>query len=79
MGFIAPSEIWFKTKLKDELSIPINDEKFFEKDLDFLDSNKIKKKFNLYISGQNIREDILLFWRIYCFYKWKKIWIDSNI
>jgi len=78
MGFIAPSEVWFKTKLKDELSIPINNEKFFEENLDFLDLNKIKKKFNKFISGQNVGEDILLFWRIYCFYKWKEIWFEKK-
>ena len=78
MGFISPAEIWFKTKLKREITKPINDTKFLEKNLDFLNIDKLRKKFDRYISEDGVNQDAFLFWRIYCFYKWREVWIESK-
>jgi asparagine synthase (glutamine-hydrolysing) len=79
MGFVSPAEIWLRTILTKEISQPLEDKKFIKDYLDFLDMGQIKEKFKKYLSQDSEDEDILLFWRIYCFYKWKQLWIDNKM
>ncbi|MGJ0302816.1 asparagine synthase (glutamine-hydrolyzing) [Aliarcobacter cryaerophilus] len=72
MGFVSPQEVWQKTILKDELDKAFKD---IEKNglFDFINKKNI---FDLYENYKNNRlNDWAIIWRIYCLYKWKKVWI----
>ena len=74
MGFVSPQEEWQKTLLAPEF-----DEVFFfffEKGIfPFIDTSSIKNCFQRYKEGKH--NDWALFWRIYCLYKWKVLWIGN--
>ena len=71
MGFISPQEVWQKTILKEEL------DKSFESIknngiFDFIDNKRVYDIYTQYKS--NNFNDWSFIWRIYCLYRWKKVW-----
>lgn len=80
-GFISPELLWFKTILKDEMASVLTNKKILTEHFDFLDADKLIERFNRYMSDTKSynTQDAYLFWRIYCLYKWKKVWVDSKI
>jgi len=71
MGFVSPQEVWQKTILKDEF-----DKVFHDIEINGL-FNFINKE-NIVALYQNYKNenmnDWVIIWRIYCLYKWKKVW-----
>ena len=72
MGFVSPQEVWQKTILKDELDKAFKDK---EKNglFDFINKENIIELYENYHIGDT--NDWGIIWRIYCLYKWKKVWI----
>lgn len=72
MGFVSPQEVWQKTILKDELDKAFKD---IEKNglFDFINKENIIDLYKNYHSAKT--NDWAIIWRIYCLYKWKKVWI----
>jgi len=74
MGFISPQEAWQKTILQNE----------FEKVFEEINKNGIfifineKQIYDIYQKYKNNQfSDWPFIWRVYCLYKWKKVW-DIN-
>jgi len=71
MGFISPQEIWQREVLKDELDLVFK-EIYKNGIFDFIDKKRI---YDLYQKYQNRKfNDWAFIWRVYCLYKWKKVW-----
>ena len=71
MGFVSPQKIWQKTLLADDLDKTfgqIRKEGIFH----FIDSEQIYSLYEAYKNGHF--DDWAFIWRIYCLYKWKKVW-----
>jgi asparagine synthase (glutamine-hydrolysing) len=71
MGFVSPQEVWQKTILKNDM------DKVFEVIktdglFDFINSSKLYDIYQKY--HQNKMNDWTFIWRLYCLYKWKKVW-----
>lgn len=74
-GFISPQEVWQRTTLAaefDDVFKDINREGLF----DFMKSASIMKCYGKY--KRESHNDWALIWRIYCLYKWKKIWLEEH-
>jgi len=71
MGFISPQEVWQKTLLKDELDKSFKE---IKKDgiFDFIDNERVYDIYYEYKSDNF--HDWAFIWRIYCLYRWKKVW-----
>jgi asparagine synthase (glutamine-hydrolysing) len=76
MGFVSPQEVWQKTLLKDDLDscfLEIEKDGVFE----FIDKNRLNRIYKEYT--ENRFDDWAFIWRVYCLYRWKKVWnIDEN-
>lgn len=73
-GFVSPQELWQKNELKLELDNcfdVIQKEGLF----DFIEKDAVVSLYQEYKKG--ISNDWAVIWRIYCLYKWKKIWIEK--
>jgi asparagine synthase (glutamine-hydrolysing) len=71
MGFVSPQEVWQKTLLKDDLDscfLEIEREGIF----DFIDRDRLTKVYIEYKEGRF--DDWAFIWRVYCLYRWKKVW-----
>jgi len=71
MGFVSPQEVWQKTILKDELDQVFQDIKTNGL-FNFINKENIVELYQSY-KNENMN-DWSMIWRIYCLYKWKKIW-----
>jgi asparagine synthase (glutamine-hydrolysing) len=71
MGFVSPQEVWQKTLLKKDL-----DSCFLEIDREgvfaFIDKNRLNRIYKEYT--ENRFDDWAFIWRVYCLYRWKKLW-----
>ncbi|AII13932.1 asparagine synthase (glutamine-hydrolyzing) [Campylobacter iguaniorum] len=71
MGFVSPQEIWQRTILKDDLDLAFGDIK--QNGLfGFINTKKLIDMYNSYQEGKD--QDWAFIWRVYCLYKWKKVW-----
>ena len=71
MGFVSPQELWQREVLKDELDLVFK-EIYKNGIFDFIDNKRI---YDLYQKYQNKKfNDWAFIWRVYCLYKWKKVW-----
>lgn len=71
-GFTSPQELWQKNELKGELDSCFEDIKnngLFN----FIDTNSVVSVYDNYSQGK--LNDWAFIWRIYCLYKWKKVWL----
>ena len=71
MGFVSPQELWQKTVLKEELDAAFEEigrSGLFR----FLDHGKIVDIYRQYQLKK--LDDWAFVWRVYCLYKWKKVW-----
>jgi len=71
MGFVSPQEEWQKTILKEEFDKTFKEiakEGIFK----FINHQQIDDIYNRYRA--NNFNDWAFIWRIYCLYRWKKVW-----
>jgi len=71
MGFVSPQEEWQKTILCNEFDKVFEDIKQ-NGIFDFINTKQIYLLYQQY--KQNKFHDWAFIWRIYCLYKWKKVW-----
>lgn len=72
-GFVSPQEVWQKTILTDEFDA-VFDDIAVNGLFNFIDHKSVYKTYTDYKS--NIHDDWAFIWRIYCLYKWKKVWLS---
>ena len=71
-GFVSPQEKWQRHELHEEFDQAFND---IAKNglFTFINTSAVSKFYNDYKSGKH--NDWAQVWRLYCVFKWKKIWI----
>ncbi|MDL2346081.1 asparagine synthase (glutamine-hydrolyzing) [Campylobacter hyointestinalis] len=71
MGFVSPQEIWQKTILKSNLDLAFED---IKRDglFSFINTEQLIARYNAYQDNRD--QDWAFVWRVYCLYKWKKVW-----
>lgn len=71
MGFISPQEIWQKNILKIEFNKTFEEIKC-KGVFDFINSEKVYALYSKYQANE--LNDWAFIWRVYCLYRWKKVW-----
>lgn len=70
-GFVSPQELWQRTIIKKDMDSAFEEIKsngLFS----FLNSDKLYLEYQKY--QDNKQNDWAFIWRVYCLYKWKKVW-----
>lgn len=71
-GFVSPQESWQRNELKPELDRVFEDIRINGL-FDFMNSASIDNFYQEYVAMTH--NDWALVWRLFCLYKWKKIWM----